>query len=81
MSSMDATYHTAQYLIYVLNKPSPTSPLVKLGHVHKEELKTLSIIFIKADPPAVPLRVPVREVGKKKLQEMKQEGAQMKREL
>ena len=78
MSSMDATYHATQNLIYALNNPAPASPLVKLGHVHKEALKTLSHIFRKANPPAVPPRVPFREVGQRKLQELNQEGTQMK---
>ena len=42
-------------------------------------MKTLAEIFRKATPPAVPLRVTVREVGQKKLQEVNQEGTQMKR--
>ena len=41
-------------------------------------MKTLADIFRKANPPAVPLRLSVREVGQKKLQEMNQEGTQMK---
>ena len=65
MSSMDATYHSKQDLIYSLHNPAPESPLVKLGYGDKEALKTLADIFRKANPPAVPLRVPVREVGKK----------------
>ena len=73
MSSMDATYHAAQYLIHTLQNPEPATPLVKLGNGHKEALNTLAEIFIKANPPAVPLRVPVREVGQKKLQEVSQE--------
>ena len=78
MSSIDATYHAAQYLIYALRNPAPARPLVKLGHGHKESLKTLADIFRKANPPAVPPRVPVREVGQRKLQEMKQEGTKIK---
>ena len=65
---MDATYYAAQDLIYVLHNPAPESPLVKLSPGHKEALKTLADIFRKSNPPAVPLRVPVREVGQKKLQ-------------
>ena len=42
-------------------------------------MKTLADIFRKEKTPAVPPRVPVREVGQKKLQEMNQEGTQMKR--
>ena len=44
-------------------------------------MKTLAGILRKSNPPAVPLRVPVREVGQNKLQEMKQEVTQMKRTL
>ena len=38
MSSMDATYHAAQYLLYALHNPAPAIPLVKLGNGHKEAL-------------------------------------------
>ena len=79
MSSMDATYHAAKYLIYSLQNPEPESPLVKLGNGNKEALKILEEIFRKANPPAVPPRVPVREAGQNKLQEMNQEGTQLKR--
>ena len=79
MYFMDATYHAVQYLIYALQNPEHASPLVKLGHLHKEALKTLSHIFRKANPPSVPPRVSVREVCQKKLQEVNQEGTQMKR--
>ena len=44
-------------------------------------MKTLAGIFRKTNPPAVPLRLPVREVGQNKLQEMNQEVTQMKRTL
>ena len=79
MSSMDATYHASQDIIYAIHNPSPTRPLLKLGHVHKEALKTLANIYRKANPPEVPLRVPVREEVQKKLQELNQEGTQTKR--
>ena len=36
MSSMDATTHAAQDLIYALQNPAPAIALVKLGHGHKE---------------------------------------------
>ena len=45
---------------------------------YKIQLKTLAEIFRKANPPAVPPRMPVREVGQKKLQEVSQEGTHMK---
>ena len=76
---MDETYHDAQYIIYSLHNPAPEITLVKLRHVHKEVLNTPAEIFIKANPPAVTPRVPVREVSHKKLQEVNQEGTQMKR--
>ena len=79
ISSIDATYHHSQDLIYALQNPSSAIPLVKLGHGHKEALNTLAEIFRKTNPPAVPLRAPVREVGQNKLQEMNQEGTQLKR--
>ena len=79
MSSMDATYHAAQDIIYAPNNPALTSPLVKLGNRHKEELNTLAKIFRKANPLEVPLRVPVMEVVQKKLQELNQEGTQINR--
>ena len=79
MSSTDATYHTAQDLIYSLHNPEPVRTLVKLRHGNKEAFNTLADIIRKATPPAVLQRVPVREVGRKKLQEMNQEGTQMKR--
>ena len=78
MFSVDATYHSAQDLIYALHNPAPAWPLVKLGNGHKEASETLAEIFRKANPPAVPPRVPVREVDQKKLQEVNQEGTQMK---
>ena len=81
MSSMDETYHATQDLIYALQNTEPTSPLVKLGHGHKEALNNLADILRKSNPPAVPPRVPVREVGQKKLQEMNQEGTQIKNKL
>ena len=42
-------------------------------------MKTLADIFRKSNPPAVPLRVPVSEVGQRKIQEMNQEVTQMKK--
>ena len=71
-------FHAAHDLIYVLPNQSPEIPLVKLVNGHKEELKTLSEIFRKSIPPAVPPRVPVREVAQKKLKEVNQERPQMK---
>ena len=34
MSSMDATYHAAQDLIYALQNLEPASPIVNLGNGH-----------------------------------------------
>ena len=81
MSSMDATYHFTQYIIYALNNPEPASPLVKSGNEHKEALNIIAEIFRKSNPQAVPLRVPVREVGQMKPQDVNREGTQMKRAL
>ena len=67
MSSMNATYHTAQDLIYALYNTAHAIPLIKLRNGHKEALNTLAEIFRKPNPPEVPLRVPVREVDEKKL--------------
>ena len=74
MYSIDATCHAAQDRIYLLQNPAPASPLVKLVHGHKEVLKILAEIFIKANPPAVPPRMPFRKVVQKKLQEVNQKG-------
>ena len=76
---MDAIYHAAQDLIYALHNQAHAGPIVIIGNVHKETFNTLADIFRKANPPAVPPRVPVREAGQNKLQEMNQEGTQMKR--
>ena len=56
--------------------------VVKLGNEHKEALSTLEEISRKVPPPPpeVPLRVPIREVGQKKLQEVNQEITQMKKD-
>ena len=81
MSSMDSNYHSAQDIIYALHNPEPARPLVKLGNGHKEALKNLAEIFRKVNPPAVPPRLPVREVGQKKLQEVNEEGNQIKRAM
>ena len=79
MSSMDATYHASQDLIYALQNLAPASPLLKLGHDNKEALKTLADVSRKANTPSVPPKVPAREVDQKKIQEVNQEGTQMKR--
>ena len=78
ISSMDATYHSAKDLFYALQNTSLARPLFKIGHLHKEALRNLAEVFRKVNPPATPPRVPVREVGQKKLQEVNQEGNQMK---
>ena len=78
MSSIDATFHDAQDLIYALQNPEPASPLVKLYNGHKDSLRDLSEIFKKSNPSAVPPRVPVGEVVQEKLQEVNQKRAQMK---
>ena len=60
MSFIDATFNTTQDLIYALHNPEPKIPLVKLVNSLKELLIYLVEIFIKATPPAVPPRVPVK---------------------
>ena len=62
MSYVDATFHATQDLIYALQNPTPVIPPVKIGNGNKEALRTQAEIFRKANPPAVPLRVPVREL-------------------
>ena len=59
MSSIDATWHAAQCLMYALHNTAPAIPLVKLGHGNMEALRILAEIFIKVTPPEVPPRVPV----------------------
>ena len=54
MSSVDATYHAVQDLIYEIQNPAPASPLFKLGNGHKEAWNTLAEIFRKVKPTAVP---------------------------
>ena len=58
MSSINATFHAAQDLIYAPQNISQEIPQVKLGNVNKEALRTLSETSIKSIRPAVPLRVP-----------------------
>ena len=62
MSSVDTTFHAAQDLVYALHNPAPAIPLVKLGNGHTEAFIVLAEMFRKDIPPAVPTRVPVREI-------------------
>ena len=78
---MDSTYHATKYLIYALQNPTPTSPLVKIVNEYKEALKTLAEISRKENPPSVLPRVPLRAVGQKKIKEVNQEGTRMKSSL
>ena len=78
MSFMDEAYNATHDLIYVLHNPEPAIPLGKLWNEHNKALKNLEEIFIKSNPPAVPPRVPVREVGQNNLQHVNWEGTQMK---
>ena len=73
MSSVDATFHAAHDLFYNLHNPSPPNPIVKLGNANKEALRTLTKIFRKSIPTAIPLRVSVREVVQDKPKEVNQE--------
>ena len=78
ISSKDATFRAAQNLIYAIQNPSPSIPLVKLVNGHKDVLRTLAEILIKSISPAIPLRVPVREGVQEKIKEVNQEKSQMK---
>ena len=60
MSSTDATIHAAHDLIHSLQNSESESPPVTLENTHKESLRSLSGIFVKATSPAVPPRVPAR---------------------
>ena len=73
MSSKDETFHATLDLIYALQNPDPDSPLGKLGNGHKETISNLEEIFIKAIPPKVPLRFPVKNLVQKKTKEVNQE--------
>ena len=77
MFSIGSTFHAAQDLIYVLYNPAPENPLAKLGSRHKDSLRTLAEIFGKAIPPAIPLRVSVREVVQEKPKEVNKENVQV----
>ena len=78
ISSKDATYHSAQDLIYALHNPAPAIPLVKLGYGNKEVLRALVDVLRKSIPPAVPPRVPVKGYIQEKLKKVNQERAQIK---
>ena len=78
MSSLDATFHAAQDLIYALQNPARANPLATLVNGHKKELRTPVKIFRKSTPPAVPLTVPVRGVVQEKPKEVNKEIAQLK---
>ena len=60
ISSTDEKIQSVKDLIYALHNPEPKIPLVKLVNSLKELLIYLVEIFIKATPPAVPPRVPVK---------------------
>ena len=72
MSSKDTIIHDAHDLICALHNPAPAISLVKLGNSHKEALRTLSEIFRKQTPPAVPPRVLVRGAYQEKFQKVNQ---------
>ena len=78
MSSTDTTIHDGHDLIYALWNTLLAKQIVKLGNSHKEALISLAEIFRKATPPAVPPRVLVRGVYQEKLQQVNQEGTQIK---
>ena len=60
LSSTNATIHASQYLIIAIQNPATEIPLVTLGNSLKDLLISLEEIFVKATPPAVSLRVPIR---------------------
>ena len=78
MSTTDATIHATQDLIHSLQNSEPARPLFTLVNSHKESLRSLSEIFIKATSAAVPLRVPIQGTNPEKLQQVKQEENQIK---
>ena len=51
MSSTDATIHAAPDLIYALNNPAPSIPLVKPVNSQKKALRFLAEIFKKSNFP------------------------------
>ena len=78
MSYIDATFYATQNLIYSLQNPEPTSQLSKLVNGHKEVLRTLAEILSKSSPPAIPLRVRVKEIIQEKPKKVNQKIAQLK---
>ena len=78
LSSTDATFHAAQYLIYSLQNPAPLISLVEIRNGNKEALVTLAEIFRTATPPAIPQRIPVGGSFQEKLQQVKKEITQIK---
>ena len=73
MSSIDATFHAVYDWIYSLHNTAPENLLDKLGNGHNKALRTLEEILSKCIPPAIPLRVPAREVVQDKPKEVNQE--------
>ena len=78
MSSIDETFHATHDLIYTTKNPEPEISLVTPVNGYKESFRTLSEILRKANPPAVPTRMTVRELVQEKLKEVNQERVQMK---
>ena len=78
ISSIYATLHAAQDLLYALHHPEPEISLFKLGNGHKESLRTPKERSRIENPPTVLPRVTVRAVVQEKLQDVKQERDQMK---
>ena len=81
MPQMTSTYeknHAIHDLICALQNPTPAGPLVKLGNGHTEALMTSAEISRKANPQAVPTRVPFRGASEEKLQQVNLERSPMK---
>ena len=77
MSYMDATYHSAQDLIYAMQYTAPASPLLKLGQKKLQEVKQEGTQMKRAmqSKPitnAEPLRVPILESYPDELQPVNQ---------
>ena len=70
MLYIDDTIHAAKYLIHKHQNIEPTSPILTQGNTHKEALRYLAEIFVKANSPAKPPRVTIEEAYPEKLQQV-----------
>ena len=78
MSSINATLHATQDLMYALQNLSPENPLAKIENMNKEALRTLAKIFSNAITPEIPLRVPIMEIFQEEHKEVNREISQLK---